>query len=178
MRKDNLHWPVPCAAGIGRRGVDGHLGYLLRQAATVHRNAMDDTLSDLGVTAPQFSVLTMIGAYPGCSNAELSELTLLTPPTVTVIISNLIAMGAVVRRPHIKHRRILHIDLTPDGTTLLAACRTRVQVLEQGLASQLLGLDESSIREWLVRIAQPTASQEWTEQTPADDAIGAVPTIS
>jgi DNA-binding MarR family transcriptional regulator len=43
----------------------------------------------MGVTLPQFSVLTMLAAYPDASGAELARLSLLTPQTMSVIIGNL-----------------------------------------------------------------------------------------
>ena len=45
-----------------------------------------------GMTLPQFSVLTMLAAYPGASGAALARLellTLLTPQTMSVIVANL-----------------------------------------------------------------------------------------
>lgn len=148
------------AAGHGRRGEEGHLGYLLRQAAAIHRLRMERTLSDFGVTPPQFSVLTMLAAYPGQSNADIARLALLTPPTVTVIVSNLESMGAVVRRPHAVHGRILHIDITPVGKELLARCRAHVQVLEGALSGDLSAAESDLVRRWLASVAREVNSSE------------------
>ena len=48
------------APGEGKRGEQGYLGYLLRQAHAAVRLTMERTLADLGVTSPQFAVLTML----------------------------------------------------------------------------------------------------------------------
>lgn len=146
------------AAGEGKRGEEGHLGYLLRQAAAVHRLRMDRSLADLGVTPAQFSVLTMLAAYPGQSNADLARLALLTPPTVTVIVGNLEGMGAVSRRPHAVHGRIQHLDVTASGQALLARCRERVQILEVGLNVGLSAAEALLIRRWLAGIPREIAS--------------------
>jgi len=50
------------APGEGKRGEQGYLGYLLRQAHAAVRLTMERTLADLGVTSPQFAVLTMLNA--------------------------------------------------------------------------------------------------------------------
>lgn len=121
-------------AGEGKRGLDGQLGYLLRQAANGLRLAMERALADLDVTPPQFTVMTMLTAYPGCSNADLARLSMLTPPTITVIIGNLEKRGAISRRPHASHGRIRQIAVTPAGRRLLAACRERVHATEDSLA--------------------------------------------
>jgi len=65
-----VHVPAP---GEGKRGEQGYLGYLLRQAHAAVRLTMERTLADLGVTPPQFAVLTMLNAYPGLSQ-QIAEI--------------------------------------------------------------------------------------------------------
>lgn len=141
------------AAGEGKRGEQGYLGYLLRQAHAAVRLTMERTLADLGVTSPQFAVLTMLNAYPGLSGADVARLTFLTPQTVGVIIRNLERDGAILMTPHPVHGRIQQWTLTPRGTTLLKACRERVIALEKRLAAGLDAKAEASIRRWLANVA-------------------------
>ncbi|WP_439410106.1 MarR family winged helix-turn-helix transcriptional regulator [Bradyrhizobium sp. DASA03076] len=141
------------APGEGKRGEQGYLGYLLRQAHAAVRLKMERTLADLGVTSPQFAVLTMLNAYPGLSGADVARLTFLTPQTVGVIIRNLERDGAIVMTPHPVHGRIQQWTLTPRGSTLLKACRERVIGLEKRLASSLDAKAEASIRRWLANVA-------------------------
>jgi DNA-binding MarR family transcriptional regulator len=141
------------AAGEGKRGEQGYLGYLLRQAHAAVRLKMERTLADLGVTSPQFAVLTMLNAYPGLSGADVARLTFLTPQTVGVIIRNLERDGAIVMTPHPVHGRIQQWTLTQRGTTLLQSCRERVIQLEKRLANGLDAKAEASIRRWLANVA-------------------------
>ena len=90
MRKPFV--PVP-AIGEGKRGEQGRLGYLLRQANATHRQAMEQAMADLGVTSAQFVVLTMLAAYPGISSADVARLAYLTPQTVSLIVANLERAG-------------------------------------------------------------------------------------
>lgn len=144
--------PVP-APGEGKRGEQGYLGYLLRQAHAAVRLKMERTLADLGVTSPQFAVLTMLNAYPGLSGADVARLTFLTPQTVGVIIRNLERDGAITMTPHPVHGRIQQWTLTPRGAALLNACRQRVLELEKRLARGLDIKAETAIRRWLAGIA-------------------------
>jgi DNA-binding MarR family transcriptional regulator len=139
--------------GEGKRGENGHIGYLLRQANTVFRMQMERALSDYGVTPPQFSVMTMLVAYPGISNADIARLSMLTPPTVSVIVGNLERAGLVVRTPHEVHGRIQQIEVTEEGKSLLAKCRKRVQVLEKELVAGLNVEEEVVVKKWLTSIA-------------------------
>ena len=140
--------------GEAKRGPEGHLGYLLRQANTAFRGAMDRALAELGVTTPQFAVLTMIVAYPGLSGADLARLTALTPQTINVIVRNLERDGAVEKTAHATHGRVLRLDATPKGRALLKRCRARVAEIEADVAA-LLGKDEERlVRRWLSAVAE------------------------
>ena len=139
--------------GERKRGEKGYIGYLLRQAAGAYRHRVELALADLDVTPPQFSVLTMLAAYPGHSNADLARLALLTPQTVSVIIANLERAGSIVRRPHAIHGRIQHLDLSESGRALLATCRARVHAIEHELIDDLAPDEEQTIRRWLVHVA-------------------------
>lgn len=139
--------------GQGKRGTEGYLGYLLRQANAAYRLRLERALADTGVTPPQFAVLTMLAAYPGISSADVARLSLLTPQTVSIIVANLERAGAVSRRMHAIHGRIQLIDVTTAGRTLLAKCRARAQALERRLAAGLSAAEEKTIRTWLVDVA-------------------------
>ncbi len=143
------------AAGEGKRGEGGYLTYLLRQASAANRLRMERTLADLGVTLPQFFVLTMLNAYPGASGADVARLALLTPQTVSVIMTNLEKMGAIARQPHPVHGRIQTIVLTDSGQALLAQCKLRANDVDTQLRAGLTPEEELVVRRWLVSLATP-----------------------
>jgi DNA-binding MarR family transcriptional regulator len=143
----------PPPPGQGKRGEKGYLAYLLRQAQAATRLTMERALADLGVTPPQFVVLTMLKAYPGLSGADLARVALLTPQTVGVIIRNLERDGAIKKAPHPVHGRVLQWTLTRRGGTLLEKCRRRAQALERRLMAGLSAKAAATVRRWLSRIA-------------------------
>ncbi|WP_312015674.1 MarR family transcriptional regulator [Bradyrhizobium liaoningense] len=113
-------------------------------------------MAEVEVTPPQFSVMTMLAAYPGHSNADLARLALLTPQTVTVIVANLERTGAVSRHAHAVHGRIQHLELTESGHALLRKCRALVHDLEDSLTRGLAENETQTIRRWLARVATGT----------------------
>jgi len=143
----------PPPPGQGKRGEQGYLAYLLRQAQAATRLAMERSLADLGVTTPQFAVLTMLKAYPGLSGADLARVALLTPQTVGVIIRNLERDGAIRKTPHPIHGRVLQWTLTRRGAALLDKCRRHARAIERRLAHGLSTRAQASVRRWLARIA-------------------------
>ncbi|WP_059415064.1 MarR family winged helix-turn-helix transcriptional regulator [Cupriavidus basilensis] len=155
--------------GEGKRGEAGYLGYLLRQAGAANRLRLERALADLGATPPQFVVLTMLGAYPGLSNADLARLALLTPQTVSVIVANLEKAGSIRRQPHPVHGRIQNIVLTPAGETLLAGCRERALHNEAHLRAGLSAQEEEVVRRWLAGLARGTDVDGAAETETAGD---------
>jgi DNA-binding MarR family transcriptional regulator len=143
----------PPPPGEGKRGEQGHLAYLLRQAQAATRLTIERALAELGVTSPQFVVLTMLRAYPGLSGADLARVALLTPQTVGVIIRNLERDGAIRKTPHPVHGRVLQWTLTRRGATLLDKCRRHVQAVERRLVAGLSTASQATVRRWLARIA-------------------------
>lgn len=143
----------PPPPGQGKRGEQGYLGYLLRQAQAAARLTLERALADLGVTPPQFVVLTMLKAYPGLSGADLARVALLTPQTVGVIIRNLERDGAIRKTPHPVHGRLLQWTLTRHGLILLDQCRRHAMALERRLTAGLSATAEVTVRRWLSSIA-------------------------
>jgi DNA-binding MarR family transcriptional regulator len=154
MVKKATRGPQIPAVGEGKRGEKGHIGYLLRQAYTAHRIRMEQALENTGLTMPQFTVLTMLAAYPGASGADLARLALLTPQTMSVIVSNLERDGAVSRRPHEEHGRIQVVEITESGRKLLTRCKAAVGAAEASLLKGVPATDARAIRRWLVMIAR------------------------
>ncbi len=144
--------------GEGKRGPEGYLGYLVRQASVAVRAAMEKALADLDVTPPQFSVLTMIAAYPGVSGADLARLTFLTPQTINVIVGNLERAGAIGKSAHAGHGRILQLTATAKGRALLRRCRTRVVKVERRLVGLAGRQEEKVVRRWLSAVGGALAA--------------------
>ena len=126
---------------------------MLRQAQAATRLILERSLADLGVTPPQFAVLTMLNAYPGLSGADLARVALLTPQTVGVIIRNLERDGAIRKTPHPVHGRVLQWTLTRRGLTLLGHCQRHAKALERRLAAGLSANALAAVRRWLSKIA-------------------------
>jgi DNA-binding MarR family transcriptional regulator len=152
--------PNPALAGVrppppgrGKRGEKGYLAYLLRQAQAATRLTLERALADLGITPPQFAVLTMLKAHPGLSGADLARVALLTPQTVGVIIRNLERDGAIRKTPHPVHGRVLQWTLTRRGGTLVEKCRRHVTALERRLMAGLGAKAQATVRRWLSKIA-------------------------
>ncbi|MEJ2121727.1 MAG: MarR family transcriptional regulator [Alphaproteobacteria bacterium] len=132
---------------------DGHIGYLRRRAQVAVRHHIERALADLGVTHPQFLVLTMVNAYDDLSSADVARISLLTPQTVNVIVQNLERDGLIERSPDPVHGRILRLALSDQARPLLKRCRGRVNTIEKRMLVGLSATEERAVRRWLAGLA-------------------------
>lgn len=154
MRKPVVPRPPLPAPGEAKRGSEGYLTYLLKQANAAVRLSLERELVDLDVTPPQFSALTMLMSYGELSNAELARLTVQTPQTVNTIIGNLERRGAVTKRPDEIHGRILRLAITAEGKRLAEKCKLRADRIEAIVQDQLKPANDRAVREWLAALAR------------------------
>lgn len=141
------------APGEAKRGAQGRLGYLLRQAQVTMRNAFDRALEEVGLTLPQFSVLSLTAAYDRPSAADLARVSMLSPQTVNLVVRKLEERGLIDRTADPVHGRILRLDLTESGQAVLAEARQVTRAMEREMVEGLAPGEEAVIREWLVSLA-------------------------
>jgi DNA-binding MarR family transcriptional regulator len=140
---------MPTNVGEGFRGPEGRVGYLLRQAHQAFRAAAQTELAALGLTFPQYSVLSVADAEPGMSGAELARDSMLTPQTTNEIISLLVGADLLERRPDKRDKRLRRLHPTPAGRKLIARARPVVHGVEERMTSSLSATDEARLRRWL-----------------------------
>ena len=142
------------AIGEGFRGPDGRVGYLLRQANQAFRAAAQADLAPLGLTFPQYSVLSVADAEPGLSGAELARDSMLTPQTTNEIITLLAAAGLLERRSDAGDKRLRRMTVTEAGRDLLSRARPAVHAVEHRMTSSLSAADQAALRGWLTDCAR------------------------
>ncbi|HEY1892526.1 MAG TPA: MarR family transcriptional regulator [Steroidobacteraceae bacterium] len=139
--------------GEAKRGPEGHLTYLLRQANASVRLALDRALAKEEMTHPKQSVLTMIRAYEAISAADVARLTMLTPQTINGIVGALEMRGAIRKVPDPVHGRILRLIITDEGRALNKRCRALTAPIEATLQAKM-GANAEATRQWLVEVAK------------------------
>ena len=89
---------------------------------------------DTGITGPQLWAIKTIAECASIKGAELARRMYLHPTTVVGIIDRLEARGLVVRTRSMVDRRIVELDLTELGKTLVASAPEVAQgMLVKGL---------------------------------------------
>lgn len=146
---------VSSAPGPGEayRGVEGHLGYLLRQAQHAFATTMEQRLRGTGLTRPQFGVLSVLVADPGLSAADLARAAMVTPQAINLLVTALERDGLVRRRRHPTHGRVLQLFATREGARRVRAAYPTVIELEERIADGLSERQLAAVKRWLVDVA-------------------------
>ena len=137
------------AVGDGFRGPDGRVGYLLRQAHQAFRVAAQVELGPLGLTLPQYSILSVADAEPGLSGAELARDSMLTPQTTNEIITLLVTADLLERRLDARDKRLRRMFVTAAGRDLVVRARPVVHAVEQRMTASLGADNLARLRAWL-----------------------------
>ena len=116
------------------------LGYLLKQAASALRSAMEAVLKPLNMTVTQYSCLELLAQRPGLSNSELARGAFVSRQSMNVLLQSLERDGFVMRPAEPPVGRVLPTRLTPRGSRKLAKATRAVKSVEDRM---LYGLDDS-----------------------------------
>lgn len=118
-------------------GLEQVVGYVLKQAASALRGAMDTALRPLQLTVPQYACLELLGRRPGLSNAELARGAFVTRQSMNGVLRGLQERGLVSRPVDAPQGRARPAELTATGRRQLRAARIEVRAVEQQMLSAL-----------------------------------------
>ena len=132
----------------------GNLGYLRKRSQQAFRGRMDAALKPLGITAPQYAVLSSLAIEPGISNAALARVAFVTPQTMQGILANLEKLKLVGREAAPDHGRILESRLSERGTAVLAKAHRLARAVEDEMIAEVSERDVAQARRLLTRFAE------------------------
>lgn len=146
------------AGSLGPDLVDGRVGYLLKRAQHTLRTHMDAALRPLGLTTPQYAVLTAVDRQPGISNAALARAAFVTAQSMQGIVANLERDGLIVRTADPDHGRILQSRLTDRGDRVLRRAHTATDGIEAAMTATLTAAETTRLADLLIRCADNLAA--------------------
>lgn len=110
--------------------LDTSLGYLLKEASSALRAAMEDVLRPLGMTITHYSCLELLAQRPGLSNSELARGAFVTRQSMNVLLQSLEREGSVSRPTEAAVGKVLPARLTPLGRRQLEKATAAVRSVE------------------------------------------------
>jgi DNA-binding MarR family transcriptional regulator len=120
--------------------------YVIKQLELAVRSHLDDIVKSAGITALQYTALTVLDHHDGLSLAQLARDSFVTPQSVSDLVANLERNDLVRRDRNPQNRRELIVSLTPEGRKLLATHAQAVAMLEERLTSGLNSREVEAFR--------------------------------
>jgi DNA-binding MarR family transcriptional regulator len=117
------------------------LGYLLKEASSALRAAMEAELRPLGMTVTHYSCLELLAQRPGLSNSDLARGAFVTRQSMNVLLQTLERDGQVTRPAAAPVGKALPARLTPLGRRSLERASAAVRAVELRM---LAGLSEQA----------------------------------
>ena len=124
-------------------GSEPMLLYLVKQVELAVRSHLDNLLRPAGLTALQYTALTVLERHSDLSAAQLARHSFVTAQSMADMITALEGRGLIERHRDRADRRRLVVALTAAGRELLDRYRDPVRALE---ARMLAGLSDADIR--------------------------------
>ncbi|MGC5014102.1 MarR family winged helix-turn-helix transcriptional regulator [Streptosporangium sp. DT93] len=116
------------------------LGYLLKEASSALRAAMEEVLRPLGMSVTRYSCLELLAQRPGLSNSELARGAFVTRQSMNVLLQALEREGYVTRPAEAPVGKALPARLTPRGRRSLEKATAAVRSVE---VRMLFGMTET-----------------------------------
>jgi DNA-binding MarR family transcriptional regulator len=120
------------------------LGYLLKEASSALRTAMEAVLRPLGMTITHYSCLELLAQRPGLSNSELARGTFVTRQSMNVLLQNLERDGSVVRPAEASVGKVLPTRLTERGLRSLEEATVAVRGVELRMLGDMTEEEQAS----------------------------------
>jgi DNA-binding MarR family transcriptional regulator len=134
------------------------LGYLLKEASSALRAAMEDVLRPLGMTITHYSCLELLAQRPGLSNSDLARGAFVTRQSMNVLLQGLERDGYVTRPAEAPVGKALPARLTARGRRSLERATVAVRSVEVRMLSGMTGAEQETALRLLRSMVDSLAS--------------------
>ena len=131
--------------------MEPRLSYVIGRLERVLRRRITAAVEPAGLTLPAYTALSVLRVQDGLSNAQLARRSLVTPQSMSEVLTLLVDQGYVRRRADPVHGRVIRTELTKAGRRALDRCDRAVDDVEQELLSDLDADETTSLRDALIR---------------------------
>ncbi|MFF7314049.1 MarR family transcriptional regulator [Streptomyces sp. NPDC008137] len=125
--------------------------YMVKQVELVVRSHLDELVRPSGITALQYTALTVLERHDGLSAAQLARDSFVTAQSIADLVRSLEGRGLVRRERNPRNRRELLILLTDEARELLARHAGPVRELEERMVRDLTAHQTEQFRQALTK---------------------------
>ena len=149
---------------------DQYIGVVISDVARLLRTEFDRRVRKLGLTRPQWLLLTRLHRNPGASHSELADMLEVEKATAGRMIDRLEANGWVERRAEPGDRRVKRVFLTAEAERVHKRIWPVAESTVEDALADLTAQESRQLMELLLRVKKTLAAT--TDDTPARKANG------
>ncbi|BCJ40734.1 MarR family transcriptional regulator [Actinoplanes ianthinogenes] len=124
--------------------------YLVKQLELAVRARLDELVRGHGITALQYTALTVLERHDGLSAAQLARDSFVTAQSMADMVRALETRSLIRRERNPANRRELLLHLTDEGRALLTAVADPVRELESRMTTKLTEAQSAEFRQTLI----------------------------
>jgi DNA-binding MarR family transcriptional regulator len=136
--------------------------YLVKELERALRTRIDELVESLGLTAVQYTALSVLSGHKGMTSAQLARRSFVSPQAANEMVAGLERRGLIRRRADREGGRALWIFPTALGERTLARCDERVEALEDQMFRGVSRQEEERFRN-VLRTCRDALRAEETE---------------
>jgi len=133
--------------------IEDSLGYLVNRAARLMAHELAERIRPAGVAIGQWAVLVVLWARDGMSQAELSRVVAIEPPTMVRTIDRMVRDGLVTRTLDPEDGRLSRIYLTEHGRSLRDELVPLAVSVNDEVLKRLTASEARTLRRLLTKLA-------------------------
>jgi DNA-binding MarR family transcriptional regulator len=137
--------------------------YLMKQVELAVRAELDELTRPVGLTALQYTALTVLERHPDLTAAHLARHSFVRGQSMADMVTALLDRDLIERRRDPADRRRLVIALTPAGRSLLDRLRPQVAALQSRMLSPLSDEQAAELRHMLELCRNALRDEQRTE---------------
>lgn len=130
--------------------MEPRLSYVIARLDRVLRRRLSAAVEPAGLTLPAYTALSVLRAQDGLSNAQLARRSLVTPQSMSEVLTLLVDLGYVHRLAEPGHGRIIRTEITDAGSQALERCDLAVDAVEQKMLGDLDADEAARLRDALI----------------------------
>ena len=153
-----MHYPGDAGMAIAAADTEtsaarsnASLLYAVKRVELAVRSHLDELVRPSGITAIQYTALTVLEQHEGLPAAQLARRSFVTAQSTADLVRALEQRGLITRERNPENRRELSIFLTDAGRKLLAAYEEDVQDLGRRMVANLTARQVEQLRTALTK---------------------------
>ena len=132
--------------------------HLLHRAGQLAEDIFSRSIGDLGVTARQYVVLSVVDGLDDPSQTTLCEVSGIDRSTLADIVRRLVERGLLMRRRTLLDARMYAVRITPEGKSVLEKAGPIAQKVDAAVLTSLSASERETFNSLLEKVVSQSGA--------------------